>query len=677
MADDHTAYALAHASPGELAALAQSNPELRPAVALAPQAYPELLAWLAACGDPVVDAALTLRASGIGPDVLPLSLHALATQDRAHRPAVALAPQTYPGLLDWLAGRGDPAVDSALTVRPALLAALAAAAAAPVGAAATARGPVPVPTSAPAVEPTTAAPAPAVETTAAPAPVAAAVAPQVGEHAPPEDVIPDAAAREPAARKTVLPEAGPEPEAATPSEPPVPATTTRRHRRRWVLPTAIGTGAALVAAAIAIPLALAGGDDDTLTTEASSPALAPEEEAPSPSESPEEEAPSPTAPIGPVDGTPLWSITATDTPDLPENMRAFGFLVPSGNPDFHALGLNESPQQAGNVLLTGMQIGVPDSDVGGTRASAYDASTGELLWFTDLAPQGTCAVANDASSVLCGDAWWDLRSATPTLEDRYTLYDAATGTVLSETELGIEPQDIAPLEDGFAVVGPRDETTTVVTVLDSHGRPTSESVVVEEVPQFASVRANGDEILLLDRDGSGWAIDPSSPESWLKPWPGSRIEVETTAGRLTFDWTPSRALDNGEWALYGPDGQELWYTTDVIYPFPTPLKVDGTEYLLVRNEEGATVLGLDGTEAARWDRDITDARIVNGLPVLVDDDAQHVRAIDPLTGEDGWFATLVGTAVLTDMSVLDARADFNLSPTLTYFQPTLNGGGER
>lgn len=51
-------------APEVLAAIAAERPELRASVALNPTAYPGLLQWLADLGDPAVDAALAARASG-------------------------------------------------------------------------------------------------------------------------------------------------------------------------------------------------------------------------------------------------------------------------------------------------------------------------------------------------------------------------------------------------------------------------------------------------------------------------------------------------------------------------------------------------------------------------------------------------------------------------------------
>ena len=52
----------------------------------------------------------------LDPTTSPADLARLA-QDPAHRAAVAAHPNAYPELLAWLAGLGDPAVDAALRAR--------------------------------------------------------------------------------------------------------------------------------------------------------------------------------------------------------------------------------------------------------------------------------------------------------------------------------------------------------------------------------------------------------------------------------------------------------------------------------------------------------------------------------------------------------------------------------
>lgn len=152
--------------------IASNSPELRPLVAANPATYDDLLEWLGKLGDPEVDAALTRRAekrpaadetaiSGVAaeskPDApsavvanpetaptLSASLPAETAEQVAtdedksavsdpmcpaavlfrvaeHRPdlrvIVAGHPNAYPGLLTWLGGLGDSAVNDALAQR--------------------------------------------------------------------------------------------------------------------------------------------------------------------------------------------------------------------------------------------------------------------------------------------------------------------------------------------------------------------------------------------------------------------------------------------------------------------------------------------------------------------------------------------------------------------------------
>lgn len=158
--------------------IASNSPELRPVVAANPSTYHDLLEWLGKLGDPAVDAALARRtgeSSAPQTEALPnqeqtadsesasvatrtaSSGHATVEQiaeepaveepvveadvdeDRAavsdptcsaavlfrvaeHRPdlraTVAAHPNAYPGLLTWLGGLGDAAVNAALDRRP-------------------------------------------------------------------------------------------------------------------------------------------------------------------------------------------------------------------------------------------------------------------------------------------------------------------------------------------------------------------------------------------------------------------------------------------------------------------------------------------------------------------------------------------------------------------------------
>lgn len=152
--------------------IASNSPDLRALVASNPSTYPDLLSWLSKLGDPSVDAALARRSSGkSGPDesmsagenaagsesaepetsetseiaatsgvpqtvapteVIDADEDARAIADPTcsaailfrvaeHRPelraTVAAHPNAYPGLLEWLAGLGDSAVNDALAAR--------------------------------------------------------------------------------------------------------------------------------------------------------------------------------------------------------------------------------------------------------------------------------------------------------------------------------------------------------------------------------------------------------------------------------------------------------------------------------------------------------------------------------------------------------------------------------
>lgn len=58
---------------------------------------------------------LVARASD--PNAELATLHELAQNYPGLRPYIAANPRTYPALLDWLAGLGDPAINAALASR--------------------------------------------------------------------------------------------------------------------------------------------------------------------------------------------------------------------------------------------------------------------------------------------------------------------------------------------------------------------------------------------------------------------------------------------------------------------------------------------------------------------------------------------------------------------------------
>lgn len=75
---------------GELAEIAARRPDLRAAVAANPATYPGLLQWLSGLGDPAVDAALRSRAAGPVPNQMPGAVSSPAVA----APSPFLAPGT-------------------------------------------------------------------------------------------------------------------------------------------------------------------------------------------------------------------------------------------------------------------------------------------------------------------------------------------------------------------------------------------------------------------------------------------------------------------------------------------------------------------------------------------------------------------------------------------------------
>ncbi|WP_336707843.1 DsbA family protein [Oerskovia sp. USHLN155] len=125
------------APPTVLAQVAAEHPDLRPHVAVHPGAYPELLSWLAAWGDPAVDAALAARAreeadaprfaspyapravagpSEVGqPFAYPASTYPAAPAPGTTYPAAPSRAATYPGGAAYAVG---PQVAAVHGLRP-------------------------------------------------------------------------------------------------------------------------------------------------------------------------------------------------------------------------------------------------------------------------------------------------------------------------------------------------------------------------------------------------------------------------------------------------------------------------------------------------------------------------------------------------------------------------------
>ncbi|MDO5700165.1 MAG: hypothetical protein Q4P36_01670 [Bowdeniella nasicola] len=138
-------------SAADLYRLCQERPDLRPQIAVHPNAYEGMLQWLGGLGDPDIDAALARRAQGAGgsepdtaaevtptaaspevprndepdeladlvasPDASAQDLHRAAAERPDLRPQIAAHPHAYPDLLSWLATLGDPDIDAALAAR--------------------------------------------------------------------------------------------------------------------------------------------------------------------------------------------------------------------------------------------------------------------------------------------------------------------------------------------------------------------------------------------------------------------------------------------------------------------------------------------------------------------------------------------------------------------------------
>lgn len=96
-----------------LAQLAHTHPELRPTIAKNPAAYPDLLEWLAALGDPQVDAALRQRAAldaathrATDPHTDAATLAELAYQHPQLRATIAAHSNAYDELKEWIRSAG-------------------------------------------------------------------------------------------------------------------------------------------------------------------------------------------------------------------------------------------------------------------------------------------------------------------------------------------------------------------------------------------------------------------------------------------------------------------------------------------------------------------------------------------------------------------------------------------
>lgn len=111
-------------TPGEtLARIAYERPDLRATVAANPAAYPELLTWLGAFGDPQVNAAIAARSAAQGAPPVdgqqPGAAQGWAAQQAQPAPQQAWSQQPQPGAAAWDAqssgfsyGAGEPGVVS-------------------------------------------------------------------------------------------------------------------------------------------------------------------------------------------------------------------------------------------------------------------------------------------------------------------------------------------------------------------------------------------------------------------------------------------------------------------------------------------------------------------------------------------------------------------------------------
>lgn len=109
----------------ELAALAHEHPQVRAIVAANPSAYPDLLDWLAALGDPEVDAALASRTAGadVSTGMLRASDPATPQEELAQlayghpelRATIAANPNAYDDLRAWIAENDSSEVPGATT----------------------------------------------------------------------------------------------------------------------------------------------------------------------------------------------------------------------------------------------------------------------------------------------------------------------------------------------------------------------------------------------------------------------------------------------------------------------------------------------------------------------------------------------------------------------------------
>jgi len=172
-------------SAAELARIAVDRPDLRARIAAHPAAYPELLGWLVAQGDPAVAAAVAARAAA----------QQAATQPAAPPPAPAPAPAPAP--------QAEPVAQQPAAPAPT--------AAVPTAAEPAAQQPVAEPAAEPAAAPPVA-PEPVAAEPAAPA--AEPVAPATAAH----PVVPDPAAQ-PAAPVAAQPEPAAQPAAPVAPEP--------------------------------------------------------------------------------------------------------------------------------------------------------------------------------------------------------------------------------------------------------------------------------------------------------------------------------------------------------------------------------------------------------------------------------------------------------------------------
>lgn len=618
---------LTNVPPERLAVLAHERPTLRPAIALAPLAHDGLLAWMAALGDPVVDAALTLRAAGLTPDADAQALYALGVAEPAARPAVALHARTPENLLRWFAQLGDPALDAALAVRPALLAALA---------------------SADEMRTTTAPPPPV------PAPAAVAVPTPVRAPTP---------ASEP----------GPSPKPARAPKPRrAPGRPIARRRRNAVAAGVVVLVAALGTSGVFLVRHLLASEGAQIAFTSPSPTAAEESTEPADATTSGTPAPGASAPLGPpTDPTsPWWTLEVADIPDLTAGRRPLGYLAAPQSSEPPGIGIAHTPKQAGEFLLVATPVEDTDLDEPVMRVAMHDLTTGAELWARIMPTSTDCAIAPTTDLVFCGTSTQkdpDDNRSTTNVE---LTISASTGEVLGEWSADHPVLAVEHVDGYFVTLGVQEGELTLQRVSDRMVF----SALFEApnvAPDISSVAVDGTGLRFTDGEGRRWEWHPDSDgPPWLaEDW---GVNLTFADGRtLVLTWDPS-AYPDIVWLFGSPEDSDSASTTYAFdgWPLPRPVRVGGDEYVLLSNDDSSVVLDREGHEIARWNRGIRGARVMAGLPVLVSADGRTVTAIDPLTGENTWSVHLSGTAVLLEDAVLDVSPDGSgLSPTLTLYRP--------